>query len=101
MSPDLRDALHAATSALTLIREDAQRDAMLIDGKPTTRMGEDLGNLYASVHALASIVAVLVRVETERTAPNAYPQTRPWHELASDDDDARRDARREAMRDGL
>jgi hypothetical protein len=47
------------------------------------------------------VTTAAIRAIEAYTSPCTYPQTRPWHELASDDDDDRRDARRDAMRDGL
>jgi hypothetical protein len=62
-------------------REDA------LAGRPPTTEAHQLSKAY--------------REGYRSGATNAYPLTRPWHEMASDDDDARRDARHEAMRDGL
>lgn len=48
---------------LKAIQEDAQNDAKNLDGQPLTglTMGTQLGNIFASIHTLASILEDLIK----------------------------------------
>ncbi len=68
MTKEKRDRIR---EVLTMIREDCERDAHALDGKPFDgkTVAPILGEMYATMKALAGILdAVIVEQTTEETA---------------------------------